>query len=56
MHVLTLSELIVQTFDRTLKFREDGTLAHKVDRAVIKVIAIAIASDILDTYRVTSND
>jgi hypothetical protein len=56
MHILELTETIKKTMDRTVKFNPDGTLGHTLDKDVFNVIAIAIASDILDTYIVKNKD
>jgi len=53
MHVLDLAAEINKTFMRTLKLNEDGTLAHTIDKDVLNVVAIAIASDILDDYDIS---
>jgi uncharacterized protein (DUF4415 family) len=53
MDIVTLATHIDQTFDRTVKFLEDGKVGHTLDRDVFRVIAIAIAADLLDRYKVT---
>ena len=53
MHVLDLAAEINKTFRRTIKLNEDGTLAHTIDKDVLNVVAIAIASDILDDYDIS---
>lgn len=50
MHILDLANSINETFKRTLKLNQDGTLAHKIDKNVLNVIAIAIAYDMLEDY------
>jgi hypothetical protein len=50
MHILELTKTINEAISRSVKFRSDGSLAHTLDRDVFNVIAIAIASDVLDTY------
>lgn len=54
MHILTLSQLIEDTFKRTVKFNPDGTVGHRLDRDVFKVISIAVAADILDRYSLSN--
>jgi predicted Fe-S protein YdhL (DUF1289 family) len=56
MHVLDLTADINKTFRRTLKLNPDGTLAHRVDKDVLHVVAIAIASDLLDTYNISTKN
>ena len=56
MHILELTKTIKKTVDRTVKFNSDDTLGHTLDKDVFNVIAIAIASDILDTYIVKNKD
>ena len=53
MHILDLSKSINETFRRTIKLKKDGTLAHTIDKDVLNVVAIAIASDILDAYDIS---
>jgi putative lipase involved disintegration of autophagic bodies len=50
MTLNNLTETINKTYLRTIKFNDDGSLGHTLDRSVLKVVAIAIASDILDEY------
>lgn len=50
MHILELTKTITKAINRSVKFRKDGSLAHTLDKDVFDVVAIAIASDILNTY------
>jgi|APGre2960657373_1045057.scaffolds.fasta_scaffold768353_1 hypothetical protein len=50
LNLNSLTDTINYTFERTVKFNPDGSLGHTLDRDVFRVIAIAIASDILDRH------
>lgn len=52
MDILVLTETIKKTFARTIKLKEDGVIAHRIDKDVLNVIAIAVAWDILEAYKV----
>ena len=56
MHLLDLAQTINETFRRTIKFNPDGTFGHNVDRNVMNVISIAVASDMLETYDMKKKD
>lgn len=56
MHLLDLAKNINDTFRRTIKFNSDGSFAHKVDRDVMHVISIAVASDLLEMYDLKKKD
>ena len=51
MNLDSLTETVNKTIERTVKFNPDGSLGHTLDRDVFRVIAIAIAADILDEYK-----
>ena len=51
MNLDSLAETVNKTIERTVKFNPDGSLGHTLDRDVFRVIAIAIAADILDEYK-----
>ena len=56
MDLITFAKDIETTFWRTVKFREDGKVGHTLDRDVFRVIAVAVAADILDKYKVKPHD
>lgn len=56
MHILELTKTIDSAINRAVKFRESGSLAHTLDKDVFRVISIAIATEILDTYIVKKKD
>lgn len=56
MHILELTKTIDSAISRAVKFRESGSLAHTLDQDVFRVISIAIATEILDTYIVKKKD
>ncbi len=56
MDLVTFARDIETTFWRTVKFREDGKVGHTLDRDVFRVIAVAVAADILEKYKVKPHD
>ena len=56
MHLLELTKIVEDTFARTVKFNLDGTVGHNLDKDVFRVIAIAVAADILDRNMVTKKE
>jgi hypothetical protein len=56
MDLVTFARDIETTFWRTVKFKEDGKVSHTLDRDVFRVIAVAVAADILDKYKVKLHD
>jgi hypothetical protein len=56
MHLLELTKIVDDTFQRTIKFNSNGSVGHNLDRDVFRVIAIAVAADILDRHTVTKKE
>ena len=56
MHLSELTEIVEETFARTIKFNSDGSVAHNLDKDVFRCIAIAVSADILDRNTVTKKE